>query len=425
MPTPRRLTLAAVTVASVVCVYLLHGNLEPPLALSWAHLPRVSSWSLEILQPPYPEPRRHANRTSPAPSAGPAPAGTVPAPSHKNVSAKPTESPFIGDVYASQDNPPLTECPDGIRRLVPKSYLAQIFLGSVPVLQWSPHATPDEYHRLSRYGGAKGWGGLTYQTLSDALAYLNSSANGIMFDDWKRRGNSSNCVRCAVVGNGGILKDSNKGEEIDAHHYVFRTNGAILAGFEQDVGVRTTHYTFSTNTLMNSMASYASVGYRGPPKTQETRYVFLPDHDRDYLLMKAAAQRTPVEQGRERGKDVFSPSPTKYFGKNVTSTQLKMYHPDFIRYIRNRFLPSKTLKTKHRNIYRPSTGAVMLLAALHTCDRVSAYGFMTPQYKKYSNHYYDRKYQPVGFYINHDYKLEMNLWQTLHQAGLITLYMRP
>lgn len=37
-----------------------------------------------------------------------------------------------------------------------------------------------------------------------------------------------------------------------------------------------------------------------------------------------------------------------------------------------RFLRSSALKTKYRNIYRPSTGAVMLLAALHTCDKVDS-----------------------------------------------------
>lgn len=45
----------------------------------------------------------------------------------------------------------------------------------------------------------------------------------------------------------------------------FRTNGAITRGLEQDVGSRTTHYTFSTNTLMNSMRSYADSGFTGPP----------------------------------------------------------------------------------------------------------------------------------------------------------------
>lgn len=47
--------------------------------------------------------------------------------------------------------------------------------------------------------------------------------------------------------------------------FYVRTNGAVTKGFEQDVGLRTTHYTFSTNTLMNSIRSYTGVGYSGPP----------------------------------------------------------------------------------------------------------------------------------------------------------------
>ncbi len=46
---------------------------------------------------------------------------------------------------------------------------------------------------------------------------------------------------------------------------ICRVNGAALTGFESDVGSRTSFYTFSTNTMRNSMRSYARVGYRGPP----------------------------------------------------------------------------------------------------------------------------------------------------------------
>ncbi|XP_068455288.1 alpha-N-acetylgalactosaminide alpha-2,6-sialyltransferase 2 [Clinocottus analis] len=332
----------------------------------------------------------------------------------------PTEPPFIGDSYTSEDVPPQTNCPDGIASRVTNTEFGGRFLSRVPLLQRAGLATPEEHRRLSHYAGAHGWGGVAYETLVDSLSVLNSSANLRLLDDWRQRGNDSACIRCAVVGNGGILKASGRGEEIDGHHYVFRTNGAVIEGFERDVGTRTTHYTFSTNTLMNSMRNYAGVGYSGPPRSEETRYVFLPDHDRDYLLMKAAATHTAVERGPERAKD-----PSKYFGADVSAEKLKMYHPDFIRYLRNRFLRSKALKTKYKEIYRPSTGAVMLLAALHACDQVSAYGFMTPDYRKYSDHYYDSSYRPVGFFINHDLLLEMSLWQQLQRAGLLRLYTRP
>ncbi|XP_053197921.1 alpha-N-acetylgalactosaminide alpha-2,6-sialyltransferase 2 [Scomber japonicus] len=350
---------------------------------------------------------------------GPAPKPPKPPEPPEPAKARgPTDPPFIGDSYMKEDHPPQTDCPDGIRNTIAKTDFGGRFLKNIPVLQWANHSTREQHERLKKYPGAHGWGGIDYNTLVETLTVLNTSANWQMLDDWKQLSNGSQCIRCAVVGNGGILKDSKKGKEIDSHHYVFRTNGAIINGFEQDVGSRTTHYTFSTNTLMNSMRSYAGVGYKGPPVTKETRYVFLPDHDRDYLLMKAAATHTLVDRGKERGKD-----PTRYFGKDVSAQKLKMYHPDFIRYLRNRFLRSHALKTKYKNIYRPSTGAAMLLAAMHTCDKVSAYGFMTPDYKNYSDHYYDRKFHSVGFFINHDLRMEMNLWQQLHQAGLIQLYM--
>lgn len=61
-----------------------------------------------------------------------------------------------------------------------------------------------------------------FPVLNETLAILNTSANQLMFDDWEQRKTRSQCIRCAVVGNAGILNGSKKGLEIDQCDYVFR-----------------------------------------------------------------------------------------------------------------------------------------------------------------------------------------------------------
>nr|XP_033817610.1 alpha-N-acetylgalactosaminide alpha-2,6-sialyltransferase 2-like [Geotrypetes seraphini] len=309
-----------------------------------------------------------------------------------------------------------TTCPHSIRKRIAESELKRFFLSTIPVLQWKKHATREEYERLRRYNGAHGWMEVDWHILNETLSLLNSSANGYMFDDWQQRGPAnSSCIRCAVVGNGGILNGSRVGAEIDQHDYVFRINGAITNGFEEDVGNRTSFYGFSTNTMQNSLNYYMREGFHEVPKTMETRYIFLPDHNRDYLLLNAALTH-------RRGNE--SEHPSYYFGQNLSTEKFKMLHPDFMRYLRNRFLWDPVLNTEDRDVYRVSTGAAMLLAAVHVCDQVSAYGFITPNYGNFSDHYYDRTFKELFFYRNHNLMLEMELWQTLHKDGIIKLYHR-
>nr|XP_047906308.1 alpha-N-acetylgalactosaminide alpha-2,6-sialyltransferase 2-like [Anser cygnoides] len=248
---------------------------------------------------------------------------------------------------------PDSECPSSIRKRIAATEFGAAFLATVPVLQWAQHAREEEYRRLRRYAGAHGWKNVSWDggagrrgaglpplhpphahspglppVLKASLSLLNTSASGLLSDS---RQASAPCVRCAVVGNGGILNGSRMGPAIDAHHHVFRVNGAITAGFERDVGNRTSFYVFSTNTMMNSLSSYAADGFKHPPQTPETCYVFLPDHDRDYLLLRAALTRQRVDRGRDKGA-----WPQDYFGQDLRAEKFRMLHPDFIRYLRNR-----------------------------------------------------------------------------------------
>lgn len=125
-----------------------------------------------------------------------------------------------------------------------------------------------------------------------------------------------------------------------------------------------------------------------------------------------------------------------------------------------RFLRSELLNMQYGHLYMPSTGALMLLTALHTCNQVkspgaafprhlggplwvgvghpealtalcppvpsqvSAYGFITANYEQFSDHYYEVEKKPLVFYANHDMLLEAELWRSLHQAGIMELYQR-
>lgn len=55
--------------------------------------------------------------------------------------------------------------------------------------------------------------------IASTLGLLNRSESAQLFAS---RDRLPACVRCAVVGNGGILNGSRQGRDIDAHDYVFR-----------------------------------------------------------------------------------------------------------------------------------------------------------------------------------------------------------
>ncbi|KAL2297639.1 hypothetical protein Nmel_016191 [Mimus melanotis] len=252
--------------------------------------------------------------------------------------------------------------------------------------------------------------------VGSTLQLLNASANRHLFD---RAAFPGGCVRCAVVGNGGILNGSRQGKAIDSHHLVFRLNGAVIKGFEEDVGTKVSFYGFTVNTMKNSLISYEEYGFTQIPQGKDLKYIFIPSDIRDYVMLKSAIQGSPVPEGSDKGD-----RPQKYFGPEASAEKFKLLHPDFLQYLTTRFLRSEILNTQYGSLYMPSTGALMLLTALHTCDQVSAYGFITANYEQFSDHYYEVEKKPLVFYANHDMVLEAALWRSLHRAGIITLYQR-
>ncbi|XP_067573331.1 alpha-N-acetylgalactosaminide alpha-2,6-sialyltransferase 2-like isoform X1 [Pseudorca crassidens] len=335
-------------------------------------------------------------------------------------------------------------------------HFRDLFDLSIPVLLSGNLFTQELWDSLSRHKAPYGWQGLSGQAIASTLSLLNGSESTRLFAISREL--LPGCIRCAVVGNGGILNGSRQGQNIDAHDYVFRLNGAVIKGFEKDVGTKTSFYGFTVNTMKNSLISYSNLGFTSVPQGQDLRYIFIPSDIRDYMMLRSAILGVPVPEGPDKGDSpaptgphaatvpapfpsphsptgrktapaplstsIVGPRPQTYFGPEASASKFKLLHPDFISYLTERFLKSKWINTKFRDLYMPSTGALMLLTALHTCDQVSAYGFITSNYQKFSDHYFERIKKPLIFYVNHDLSLEATLWKDLHKAGILWLYQR-
>ncbi|XP_019637322.1 PREDICTED: alpha-N-acetylgalactosaminide alpha-2,6-sialyltransferase 2-like [Branchiostoma belcheri] len=260
-----------------------------------------------------------------------------------------------------------------------------VIIRDIPVLLTKSHVTVSEYERLRRYRPPYGWANVSFEDVASAARHFNGTVHRSLFN--VSQGGSP--VRCAVVGNGGTLRESGKGKEIDSHDYIFRVNAAIVKGFERDVGSRTSFYFHTVTTLKGSLISARKYGFVQVPNTTETIYVDIPTFERDYLFMDAVLSWKPVQKGAD-ASDSWLNSTHGY----------------------GRFQP----------IYRPSTGAVALLTALHVCDVTDAYGFITKTWRNYTNHYYEDTFQKFLFYVNHDFKMEIKLWDDLDRAGIISLY---
>lgn len=227
------------------------------------------------------------------------------------------------------------------------------------------------------------------------------------------------CIRCAVVGSGGILNNSKMGKEIDSHEYIFRVNGAVTQGFEEDVGNRTSVYVHTAFSLYSNILSLKKYGFNSIPQDEGIKYVMIPEGLRDFEWIQG------LLQGKEANGSFKGVRPLKYFEGKFNESRFYVLHPDFLRYIRNRFMPSKQMQDIPWAMYRPTNGAFALFLALHTCDIVDAYGFITEDHHKYSNYYYEKfKKTHVIFYINHDYGLEIKTWKKLHDSGIIRLFQR-
>nr|XP_020849938.1 alpha-N-acetylneuraminide alpha-2,8-sialyltransferase isoform X2 [Phascolarctos cinereus] len=210
--------------------------------------------------------------------------------------------------------------------------------------------------------------------------------------------------KCSVVGNGGILKKSVCGRQIDEANFVMRCNLPPLSSeYNKDVGFKTHLVTANPSIIRKRFQNLLW-----------SRKTFVDDmkvYNHSYIYMPAFSMKTGTE-----------PSLRVYYTlADVGANQTVLFaNPNFLRSI-GKFWKSRGIHAK-----RLSTGLFLVSAALGLCDKVTIYGFwpfsMDLREHSISHHYYDNELPYSGFHAMPEEFLQ--LWY-LHKIGVLKMQLEP
>ncbi|XP_006812616.1 alpha-N-acetylneuraminide alpha-2,8-sialyltransferase-like [Saccoglossus kowalevskii] len=207
---------------------------------------------------------------------------------------------------------------------------------------------------------------------------------------------------CAVVGNGGILKNSNCGKEIDGHDFVIRTNLQEIRKFADDAGSKTnlTTITPSTRSLIDKHSRLDVL------KTINV----LADYN-GYLMWIPHSWKQHHNSTMEMAFEV-----AKLLQTN-TSLRLLFADPQYSKQFR-------TYWKIGRKIF--SSGLTIVSIALDLCEDIHVYGFWPFPANVAGGAipmHYSEDISWDSYKKTHDYATEFKLLNKFDDLGIIQLHL--
>ncbi|KAG1926289.1 alpha-2,8-sialyltransferase 8E isoform X4 [Pimephales promelas] len=243
---------------------------------------------------------------------------------------------------------------------------------------------------------------LRYEVDTSGILHISPEIFKMLPDDMPY--SKSQFKKCAVIGNGGIIKSSKCGREIDAADFVFRCNIPPISDvYSQDVGSKTDLVTINPSIITER--------FQKLEKWRKPFYDVLRNYENSSVVLPAFYNT--------RNTDVSFR--VKYMLDDFQSTRgVFFFHPQYLLNVQ-RFWGVQGVRAK-----RLSSGLMLVTAAMELCEEVHLYGFwafpMNPSGIFITHHYYDNVKPRPGF---HAMPNEIFNFMHMHARGILHVHTGP
>ncbi|KAF5896812.1 alpha-N-acetylgalactosaminide alpha-2,6-sialyltransferase 1-like, partial [Clarias magur] len=166
------------------------------------------------------------------------------------------------DVYMQSSEAPRPFCSKSLQKSKDEEF-QHAALWNIQLWLHKGHLNMSEWNRLAHFNNPFGFMEYRYTDIKKSVDLIPEPKHYQLLP--VPNGSVDGCIRCAVVGASGILNGSRMGKEIDSHDYVFRVNGAVTKGFEEDVGNKTSVYVHTSFSLTSSLVILRKYGFKRIP----------------------------------------------------------------------------------------------------------------------------------------------------------------